>query len=124
MDISFAITLARPGASWSLNGNLLENLIWKDSTPPPSLDELEAALNTFFSRKIWATKSLFWSEFSELEKVSILTSEHAEVKVLYSELTMWTGEVWSDDPRITTGLSALVNLNILTESRKKQILTK
>jgi len=69
-------------------------------------------------------KSKFWDEFTNAEKAAILTSEHSGIKVLWSDLTMWPGEVWSDDSRIQQGLSGLVAVGILTESRKSQILTK
>jgi hypothetical protein len=76
------------------------------------------------ARKIWADKSKFWNEFTADEKAAILTSEHGGIKVLHSDLTMWPGEVWSDDSRIQQGLSGLVAVKILTESRKTEILTK
>jgi len=76
------------------------------------------------SRKIWPDKSKFWEEFTPTEKAAILTSEHSGIKVLWSDLTMWPGEVWSDDSRIQQGLSGLVAVKILTESRKTEILTK
>jgi hypothetical protein len=76
------------------------------------------------SRKIWPDKSKFWNEFTPVEKAAILTSEHSGIKVLWSDLTMWPGEVWSDDSRIQQGLSGLVAVGILTESRKTEILTK
>lgn len=75
-------------------------------------------------RKIWPDKSKFWDEFTADEKALILTSEHSGIKVLWSDLTMWPGEVWSDDARIQQGLSGLVAVKILTESRKTEILTK
>lgn len=44
MDLTQAIAQARPGASWSLDGNDLSGLTWlsEDSTAP-SLSECEAA---------------------------------------------------------------------------------
>lgn len=84
----------------------------------------QAALDIVNARKVWLNKALFWAEFTEAEKVSILTSENAGVKVLYSDLTMWSGEVWSDDAKIVQGLSGLVALGILTEERKTLILSK
>jgi hypothetical protein len=76
------------------------------------------------SRKIWPDKSKFWDEFTADEKAAILTSEHSGIKVLWSDLTMWPGEVWSDDSRIQQGLSGLAAVGILTESRKTEITTK
>jgi hypothetical protein len=76
------------------------------------------------ARKTWTDKSKFWDKFTADEKAAILTSEHSGIKVLWSDLTMWPGEVWSDDSRIQQGLSGLVAVKILTESRKTEILTK
>jgi len=87
-------------------------------------DAREAQLAASINRKIWPDKSKFWDEFTPVEKAAILTSEHSGIKVLWSDLTMWPGEVWSDDSRIHQGLSGLVAVGILTESRKTEILAK
>jgi hypothetical protein len=43
MDISKAISQARPGAQWSLNGDTLDGLTWFGPGNPPTMEELEAA---------------------------------------------------------------------------------
>jgi hypothetical protein len=124
MDLPNAISYARPNTQWTLNGNTLDDLTWIGPGEPPTMEELEAAWAQLKARKIWPDKSRFWNEFTADEKSAILTSEHGGIKVLHSDLTMWPGEVWSDDSRIQQGLSGLVAVKILTESRKTQILTK
>jgi hypothetical protein len=101
-------------------------LVWHDDRVERDwdiIDKTQAEIAAD-SRKIWADKSKFWNEFTPTEKAAILTSEHGGIKVLHSDLTMWPGEVWSDDSRIQQGLSGLAAVGILTESRKSQILTK
>jgi hypothetical protein len=124
MDLSLAISHARPDAQWSLSGNDYSTLQWHGPGDPPTLEELEAAWAQLEARKIWPDKSRFWNEFTADEKAAILTSEHSGIKVLWSDLTMWPSEVWSDDSRIQQGLSGLVAVGILTESRKTEIFAK
>jgi hypothetical protein len=124
MDLSLAISNARPDAQWSLSGDNYTTLQWFGPGDPPTMEELEAAWAQLEARKIWPTKAHLWDEFTPSEKAAILNSDHSGIKVLWSDLTMWPGEVWSDDSRIQQGLSGLVAVGILTESRKTEILTK
>ena len=39
-SILYALKSLRPGAIWSLNGNTYEGLIWQDSTPKPTYEEI------------------------------------------------------------------------------------
>jgi hypothetical protein len=101
-------------------------LVWHDDRVERDWDVIKKTAEEIAadSRKIWPDKSKFWNEFTLTEKAAILISDHSGIKVLWSDLTMWPGEVWSDDSRIQQGLSGLVAVKILTESRKTQILTK
>lgn len=76
------------------------------------------------SRKIWSTVADFWGEFSNAEKLSIADSKIPDIRLLHEELRMWRGEVWSDDPKVKQGLSGLVAVGIINESRKTEILRK
>lgn len=124
MDIAKAITIARPSAQWTLNGDTLDGLTWIGPGEPPTLEELQAAWAQLQSRKIWATVADFWGEFSNTEKLAIADSKIPDIRLLHEELRMWRGEVWSDDPKVQQGLSGLVAVSILTESRKTEILRK
>lgn len=74
------------------------------------------------SRKIWASSAAFWAAFTDTEKLNILASDIAGIILLREELRLWTGEVWSDEPRVQTGLSGLVAVGILTNERKASII--
>lgn len=43
MDLSLAISIARPGAQWSLRGDTIDGLTWIGPGEPPTLEELQAA---------------------------------------------------------------------------------
>jgi hypothetical protein len=124
MNLSLALSQARPGAQWSLNGNTLDGLTWIGPGNPPTLEELEAAWVQLEAHKIWTTVSDFWAEFSDPEKLDISDSTIPDIRLLHEELRMWRGEVWSDDTKVQKGLVGLVTVGILTESRKTEILTK
>jgi hypothetical protein len=80
-------------------------------------DELAAR-----ARRVWATVTQFWGEFSDQERAAIALSDHDHVVVLRTELSMWRGEVWSDDPRVTGAVRLLAALGILGEGRAAEIL--
>lgn len=75
------------------------------------------------ARKIWPSSADFWANFTEAEKLAILASTIAGIILLREELRLWTGEVWSDDTRVQSGLNGLVAVGILTPERKAIILT-
>jgi hypothetical protein len=124
MDISKAIFYARPEAQWSLSGDDYATLQWIGPGDPPTMEELQTAWAQLEARKIWHTVADFWSEFSDAEKLAIADSTIPGIRLLHEELRMWRGEVWSDDAKVQAGLSGLVAVGILTESRKSQILAK
>jgi hypothetical protein len=41
-DLARAVSMARPGESWSLSGDYYPGLVWHDSTPKPSEREIIA----------------------------------------------------------------------------------
>jgi hypothetical protein len=86
-----------------------------DKTP----EELAAEI-----RKVWPSSADFWAAFTDAEKLPILASTIAGIILLREELRLWTGEVWSDDPRVQSGLNGLVAVGILTPERKATILAK
>lgn len=76
------------------------------------------------SAKTWPTKTEFWAEFTDAEKLSILDSTIPQIRLLDKELTMWSGSIVSTDLRIIAGMAALVTAGILTEARSTAILSK
>ena len=74
-------------------------------------------------KKSWSSKAEFWAEFTDTEKAAIITSEDIGVKMLDKELTMWSGVIIATDSRVITGLDKLVELDIITEARKDEIIT-
>jgi hypothetical protein len=124
MDLPTAISHARPNAQWTLNGDTLDGLTWIGPGEPPTMEELEAAWAQLEARKIWHTVADFWAEFSDAEKLAIADSTIPGIRLLHEELRMWRGEVWSDDAKVQQGLSGLVAVGILTESRKTEIFAK
>jgi len=75
------------------------------------------------SAKTWPTKTEFWAEFTDAEKLSILDSTIPQIRLLDKELTMWSGSIVSTDSRIIAGMAALVTAGILTEARSTAILS-
>jgi hypothetical protein len=124
MNLVAAISHAHPEAQWSLSGNDYATLQWIGPGEPPTMEELQTAWAQLEARKIWPSAADFWAEFSDTEKLAIADSTIAGIRLLHEELRMWRGEVWGDDPKVQQGLSGLVAVGILTESRKSQILTK
>ncbi len=72
--------------------------------------------------KTWPTLTEFWQEFTAEEKLAIINSTDAQVKLLYSEMSTWAYTYRADDPRVTAGLDLLVSVGILTAERKDVIL--
>lgn len=75
------------------------------------------------SARTWPTKTEFWAEFTDAEKLSILDSALPQIRLLDKELTMWSGSIVSTDARIIAGMAALVTAGVLTEARSTSILT-
>lgn len=73
--------------------------------------------------KIWLSRVEFWNEFTVQEKIAIAASTNDMVKYFFAELTIWNGQVWSDDPRVQQGLDLLVSEQIITPQRRIDILS-
>jgi hypothetical protein len=92
------------------------NAIWQDGTwalPPPPPDY-----------KIWPNSQAFLSEFTMQEMAAISLSTDETIAALRLLLSVWFSEVHSNDPRVITSLDKLMELNIITEDRKNEILSK
>ena len=123
--------------SWTLSNNPKAQ-IYQPIPPVPSFDEEsqrvewgdsgwvvidltqeEIAAKT---RKVWQTKAEFWNEFTNSEQIAIMDSTNTDIRLLDRQLVIWSGEVWSDDVRVQSGLNGLVAVGILTPDRKVEIL--
>jgi hypothetical protein len=76
------------------------------------------------ARKSWDNSSMFIQEFTLTEMAAISLSQDPTVAALRLLLSTWFGEVWSDDPRVQSGLSALIDSGIINEARRDEILAK
>ena len=76
------------------------------------------------ARKSWDNSSMFIQEFTLTEMAAISLSQDTTVAALRLLLSTWFGEVWSDDPRVQSGLSALISSGIINEARRDEILAK
>lgn len=76
------------------------------------------------ARKIWQKATHFLAEFSMPEMAAISLSTDPTVAALRVLLLAWPADVWSDDPRIVMGLTALVSAGIINETRKAEIIAK
>lgn len=127
------MTLAHHLAFLGRKANIFGGVVtYTDGKPPVTEEELNATRSAAQAawdarqvppaRKVWATASAFWAEFTAAEKLAILASAVPEIRLLDRELVLWQGELWSDDPRVQQGLAALVMTGILTEARRGEIL--
>lgn len=108
-----------------------EPIEFLDGLPPPTEQELadryDAALAEWDRQqnppKRWPDVEHFLAEFTPQEMAAISLSADPTVAYLRFLLSGWRSEVHSDDPRVIQGLTALVNLAIISENRKNEILT-
>lgn len=70
----------------------------------------------------WPTVQQFMDAFTDAELVAVWDSTDANVKGLRTRLLAWYSTVLADDARIQLGLGLLVQLGILTDDRKTEIL--
>lgn len=120
---SNAVALAAPNRPFICMPETYDGLRMLDGGPKPTLPEIEAAwLSRPAEVKVWPTKTEFWAEFSDGEKTAILGSDHAGIRRLVNELLMWSYTVRADDPRILSGMGALVLLQLITPERAEAIL--
>jgi hypothetical protein len=86
-------------------------------------DEI-AEIAILAARKIWPNAALFLSEFTMPELAAISLSLDPTIAALRLLLASWPADIYSDDPRIVGGLSALVAAGIILEARRAEILAK
>jgi hypothetical protein len=98
--------------------------VWNAESKAWSVAQKTQAEIAASTRRVWESSAAFWSEFSDAEKLGIIESEVAGIKLLREELRLWTGEVWSDDPRVVQGLAGLVALGLITQDRATAITAK
>ena len=89
------------------------------TSTPLTPEELAAA-----ARKVWPNAALFLAEFSMPELAAISLSLDPTIAALRLLLASWPADIYSDDPRIIGGLSALVTAKIITEERRAEIVAK
>lgn len=85
---------------------------WNVTPAPPPPDH-----------KTWPNVQQFMAEFTMAEKAQIGLSTDMTIAALRIELTTWLSTVESNDARVVTGLNKLVELAIIDEARKAEILT-
>lgn len=76
------------------------------------------------ARKVWPDAAAFLAEFSMPELAAISLSLDPTIAALRVLLASWPKDVWSDDPRIVGGLTALVGAGIIIEARRAEIVAK
>lgn len=128
IDLTTILSIKFPNEEWSLTNNDYNTLDWRGPGNKPTLQELQNAhdeiVQILAARKVWNSRVEFWNAFTVQEKIAIAASTNDMVKYFFAELTIWNGEVWSDDPRVQQGLDLLVAEQIIDSSRKQAILAK
>lgn len=122
MNIAKSLSYLLPNAEWSLTNNDYSTLEWLSAEPKPSMEELEAAWVELQQIKTWPNVQAFMAEFTMQEKAAIALSSDATIAALRLELTTWFSQVLSNDQRVQMGLDKLVELGIITEQRKQEII--
>tara|TARA_R110000772_G_scaffold143235_1_gene252751 strand:- start:20341 stop:20898 length:558 start_codon:yes stop_codon:yes gene_type:complete len=90
---------------------------------PAVPDEIQAERDFAAARKVWLSVSEFYDEFTEAEQYALQTSTDPALIVARGRLAMWRGDVWNDDPRIISGLDALVSAGVINSTRRAAILS-
>lgn len=132
MDLALVIDKLVPSADYRRADNLATLAeTWVDARPIPSEEainaawaEIEAEQVLAAARKIWATVADFYAEFTGTEKYLIQSSTVPAIVVARGDLTMWRGDVWSDNVDVLAGLDAMVEAGVITAERKIEILKK
>lgn len=123
IDYSKALAACRPTAEWSMDGNELASLVWHGPGEPPTEAELQDAWTALQTVTGWPSVQQFLDQFSDAELATIGSNANAQVQGLLIRLNGWRDVVHADNERIQLGLALLVQLNLITESRKTEILT-
>jgi hypothetical protein len=80
-------------------------------------------INALPDFKVWSNVQEFMTEFSMPEKAAMALSIDPTIAALRLELSTWLSEVHSNDARVVAGLDKLVELEIITETRRTEITT-
>ena len=88
-------------------------------TAPLTPEEIAAA-----ARKTWPNAAMFLAEFTMPELAAIELSLDPTIAALRLLLASWPADIYSDDPRIIGGISALVAAGIIDEARRAEIVAK
>lgn len=72
--------------------------------------------------KVWFNVQQFMAEFTMEEMAVIALSTDPTIAALRLQLTTWFSTIESNDIRVVTGLNKLVELGILSEERKNEII--
>lgn len=126
MPISFHLSFI--GRKVRIVGDVIEYL---DGLPAPTEAELDATrddaeaawLEAQSPVKIWPDAERFVAEFTLAEMASIDLSSDTTIAALRFMLSTWHSPVHANDPRVITGLDALVSNGIISAERKAEILT-
>ena len=76
------------------------------------------------ARKVWPNTQAFLPEFTVAEMAGIGLSTDPTIAALRVMLSVWSGQIYSDDERVITGLAALHLAGILSARRRMDITTK
>jgi hypothetical protein len=97
------------------------------STEQEIADSYDAALAAWEALqnppKSWPDAEQFVTEFTLPEMAGIDLSSDTTIAALRFMLSTWNSPVHSNDPRVITGLDALVSAGIISAERKAEILT-
>lgn len=88
-----------------------------------SEQELEAALEASSRVKVWSSPADFIGSLSMGEQAGISLSDSPVLAAFRMQLTVWAGEINGDDDRVLTGLAEMVSRGIISEERRKELLT-
>lgn len=122
MNIAAALNQCRPGARWNLTGDTFEGIEWLDDSPPPTQEELETAWAEIQAQKSWPNAQAFMAAFTLQEKGAISLSTDTTVAALRFELSTWAITVNPSHTLVQTGLNRLVEVGIIDEARKAEII--
>jgi hypothetical protein len=108
-----------------------DTITYTDDRPPPTQEELDATHNDAQAEwdrqqnppKSWPDVGAFISEFTMDEMAQIGLSTDPTIAALRFLLSGWFSQVLSDDPRVVQGLTTLVNLHIISDERRTEILS-
>jgi hypothetical protein len=97
-----------------------DQITFDDGLPPPTQEELDATRDEAQAEWDRQQNPL---KFTMDEMAHIGLSTDPTIAALRFLLSGWRSQVLSDDPRVVQGLTALVNLAIISDERRTEILS-